>query len=308
MSAESTGAIQGDRAAMSIRRPMSSCVTMTSTSDRPTSRVPVASTSVRPTRRVMARLSTSCSSATMWPCSSPPRLARICCSERIWRTVRLSASSGGMPPADRTMMLRALDADTWFKSCSLMGLPVRNITREPCSSSRSSLRVEADRTISSMASLGSPHSTTMGRPPSLLLARAICCSSAMPFSLHPRISVWPDSTTLALPRLRSSTRAPMVSDTMPIMSAKTSMPATVVSRPSTRPKPMDSACVPGSATYVQLRHMASDRSSPSKVMRRMLEIRIITNVTLSNIIGFAKGFDENRKSTLYFKNSPRDKA
>ena len=76
-----------------------------------------------------------------------------------------------------------------------MGFPLRNTTREPCSSSRSSARADAARTRPSMRSLPSAQSTTMGRPPALLFASAICCSSAMPFSLQPRMSVWPDSTT-----------------------------------------------------------------------------------------------------------------
>ena len=75
----------------------------------------------------------------------------------------------------------------------------------------------------------------------------------MVLSDQPSTSVCPLSITRDMPLFISSIRSEIVSETMPIIKAKMSMPPMVMRKATSRPPaPSCSACVPGSATKHQL--------------------------------------------------------
>mmetsp|Transcript_70104 Transcript_70104/g.102734 ORF Transcript_70104/g.102734 Transcript_70104/m.102734 type:complete len:281 (+) Transcript_70104:1623-2465(+) len=262
------------RAHWIIRRPMTSCAQTVST--RPF-----------PTISTRCLLSTSRSSHTTCAGSSWLHLFSIPLSDKIWRTMRESASSGSKP-SDRAIMARAVCTDTLARSCSASVLPLRKITSEPLSCRPPSLLSMAALSSASISSFSFLASTTMMPPPSLSLASEICWMIASDMSDHPSMSVCELSITRDLPFFKSSTFSPIKSEIIPIIKANTHMPPMVVENATIRmPVPSASACVPGSATYVHDRHMAVEMSSPETNAKPMVDDRMSTNVTAKSNRGLA---------------------
>mmetsp|Transcript_24715 Transcript_24715/g.53915 ORF Transcript_24715/g.53915 Transcript_24715/m.53915 type:complete len:247 (+) Transcript_24715:1892-2632(+) len=210
-----TAASPGCIAHCSIRRPMMSCETTVSTTRSP------------PTRLARWYESMLESSTTM--CPSRPSASRRPASDSSTRSARASADSSESPTAS-TMMDRARDADTLWRSCRRRGDPERQMISEP--RRESSLNCNSmSRSISSL--LRSDRITTLP-PPSLSLASESCFTMGSSLSLHPRMSEWFVSSTALVPFLRSSIFSPMASDTSPSINAVTSMPPTAVAVATSR--------------------------------------------------------------------------
>mmetsp|Transcript_9866 Transcript_9866/g.40010 ORF Transcript_9866/g.40010 Transcript_9866/m.40010 type:complete len:236 (+) Transcript_9866:1125-1832(+) len=188
-------------------------------------------------------LSMSRSSATTCPLIfRPPHRAS---------TIRtaLESDSSGSPSWDMTATERACSADTFSKSETSMGLPLRQTTTVPFSSSG-----VKKRTISSSISCFSRSDiTTTTPPPSLRLASASSRISGRTLSFHPRIRVWFSSNTLLRPCFSESMRWARASATRPTSNASTSMPPTDRRKPTmTGSSPSSSRWAPLSRRKVQL--------------------------------------------------------